>query len=264
MDDVKGFVKSYWPYILGGVAGIYLVMRYSGGSSQGNGTAQFLAAQAQAGAATQQAGAQSQAIQAQAESEKQQLNMQSKALQAQIDAQNRQGDQAYELSLMQMANEQSTLDKSIDAQMKANEMDFTLGLKQLDVTQNEIHLSSMNNFLMTQSAMAESTSQGAAALVGQLTAPSIHAMNAAATENAAAMQAAAYAAGSGYIAQSEMVKGTTSMIGDISKSLGATNNAIGALASRSDNKVTVGSLAQQAVGGYFGAMGSGMGAGGYY
>jgi len=81
MDDIKGFVKKYWPYLLGGVVGLYLILRYSAGSSGSSsgdaGYGAFL--QAQTAAASQNAAAQ---LQAQAQAN--QLALDSKALDAQI------------------------------------------------------------------------------------------------------------------------------------------------------------------------------------
>jgi len=69
MDDVKGFVKKYWPYIVGGLIGLYLLLRYSsGGSSSGDGGAGNYAAmlQAQSQAAQQAAALAAQTAAAQA------------------------------------------------------------------------------------------------------------------------------------------------------------------------------------------------------
>lgn len=81
MDDVKGFVKQYWPYIVGAVVGLYLILKFSGGgsaSSGDNGYGAFLQAQTAAGA--QNASLQ---VQAQAAADKNALD--NKALMAQID-----------------------------------------------------------------------------------------------------------------------------------------------------------------------------------
>lgn len=53
MDDVKGFLKKYWPYIVGAIVGLYILLRYSsgGGSSASGGStdyAAFMNAQTQA------------------------------------------------------------------------------------------------------------------------------------------------------------------------------------------------------------------------
>lgn len=69
MDDVKGFVKKYWPYIVGGLIGLYLILRYSAGSSSsGDGGAGNYAAmlQAQSQAAQQAAALAAQTAAAQA------------------------------------------------------------------------------------------------------------------------------------------------------------------------------------------------------
>lgn len=181
MDDIKGFVKQYWPYVLGGTVGLWLLLRSSGGQSDG-GYGQFIAANNQAALASQQMG------------------MQNAQLQAQIDAAERQSQREY---------------------------DF--GLKQLDMQQQALHASAITAFVDAQSEMAASVSQGAAGVISALTGPSIAAINGAAVENAAAMDAAAMTAASGYLAQSQMVQGTSQMIGNISQALRANNDAVASL-----------------------------------
>lgn len=81
MGDVKAIVKQYWPYILGGIVGIYLILRYAGGSSSSGsgdgGYAAFL--QAQTAAAQQNA-----QMQLQTNAQNAQLAMAQKQLDAQI------------------------------------------------------------------------------------------------------------------------------------------------------------------------------------
>ena len=186
MDDLKPMIKKYWPYVLGGVVGIYLIMKFSSPkavSQGGGGYSAFLNSQAQAGAMQSQNA------------------LQSQALQAQIDA---------------------------DERKSAREFEFTT--KRLELEQTAINAKAMNQFQLSQAAMAQSVSQGAAGVIGELSRPSIHAMNSAASENAAALQAAAMAAAGGYLAQSDMVSSMSGMVGDVSKSLGATNSALAAIA----------------------------------
>lgn len=84
MEDVKGFVKQYWPYILGAVVGLYLILRFSAGSSGGSssggdgGYSAYLQAQTAAGA-------QNAALQLQANMAADKNALDTKALQAQID-----------------------------------------------------------------------------------------------------------------------------------------------------------------------------------
>lgn len=83
MDDVKDFVKKYWPYIVGAVVGLYIILKYSGGGSSGaastgdNGYAAFLQAQTAAGA-------QNAALQLQAQTAADTNALNNKALDAQI------------------------------------------------------------------------------------------------------------------------------------------------------------------------------------
>ena len=61
MDGVKDFVKSYWPYIVGAVVGLFIILRYAGGSSASSGDAGYssiIAGQTAAGQANAQLQAQ--------------------------------------------------------------------------------------------------------------------------------------------------------------------------------------------------------------
>lgn len=76
MDDVKDFAKKYWPYLVGGAVGLFILMRMNRGSSGGGATydntyAALLAQQSAAGAQNAQ-------IQAQADIANRQLAQQEK------------------------------------------------------------------------------------------------------------------------------------------------------------------------------------------
>lgn len=81
MDDVKGFVKQYWPYIVGGIVGLYLILKFAGGGSSSasgdGGYGAFLQAQTAAGA-------QNAALQMQMQAAADKNALDSKALDAQI------------------------------------------------------------------------------------------------------------------------------------------------------------------------------------
>lgn len=98
MDEARDFLKKNWYYVLGGVIGLYLVMRFMGGGSSSNagtGYAAYAAQQSQLGLQYAQISAQTQAAQAQ--------------IAAQQDATNKQ----YELGKMQLqASAQSDFLKS--------------------------------------------------------------------------------------------------------------------------------------------------------
>lgn len=232
MDDIKGFAKKYWPYLLGGGVGIFLIMKMSGSKSQtvvmggGDGGA-FLAAQGQIaneGAA---------------------IAMQGQIAQMQIDAQARENQAA------------------LDFQASKNLMDFDLGLRKLDNEQNQINANAMVQFQVAQAAMADSVSTGAAGVIGQLSAPTIAAINSAGLENVAAMNSAAMVAAAGYLAQSDMTAASSNMVGSVAGSLGATNSVLEALASRPDKTVTAGQVAGNALNTYLmGGMGGGYAGGG--
>lgn len=81
MDDVKGFVKQYWPYILGAIVGLYLILRFSSGGSSGGGGSSDYGAYLQAQTA---AGQQNAAIQAQVQMAADKNALDNRALDAQI------------------------------------------------------------------------------------------------------------------------------------------------------------------------------------
>lgn len=84
MDDTKEFLKKYWPYIVGGIIGLWLILRYSGGGSSGGGGADgaysaYLQAQTAAAAQNAQLGMQQQAQQAQINLANKQLDVENNA-----------------------------------------------------------------------------------------------------------------------------------------------------------------------------------------
>lgn len=167
MDDVKDFVKQYWPYIVGGLVGIYLLLRFSGGSSSGGGSSDY--------AAFMQANAQAS-----------QQNAQLQAQQAALAAQAAQA--AGELQLNRDAlNAQISKDKA------------TLALQQ-----SAVYTEGFNAFQTSQAAMATAIGGSAAQVITALNQPAITAMQAAAVENAAALEAAGNVAVGSYSAQAAM------------------------------------------------------------
>lgn len=83
MEDVKAFVKQYWPYIVGAIVGLYLILKFSGGGSSGGssggdgGYSAYLQAQTAAGA-------QNAALQLQAQMAADKNALDNRALDAQI------------------------------------------------------------------------------------------------------------------------------------------------------------------------------------
>lgn len=85
MDDAKEIIKKYWPYIVGAVVGLYLLLRYSGGSqASSSGSSDYAALLA----AQSQAAAQNAAIGAQAAQAAGTLQLNRDALAAQINKDN--------------------------------------------------------------------------------------------------------------------------------------------------------------------------------
>lgn len=84
MNDLPEMLKKNWPYVVGGIIGLYLVWRFmSGGSASGGdgGLSAYYAAQAQQQAAAQSAAAQAAQIQAEKDIAQQQYDLGLKQLQ---------------------------------------------------------------------------------------------------------------------------------------------------------------------------------------
>lgn len=74
MDDIQGFIKKYWPYIVGGGVLLFILLRMNSGNSSGGGGGSYYAANAAASA--QYAG---QALQAQVQREAMEMQAKSDA-----------------------------------------------------------------------------------------------------------------------------------------------------------------------------------------
>lgn len=98
MDDAKNFISKYWPWLLGGLIALYLIMRSGSASSSSSGTdyATYLAAQSQAAGQAAQVGLAQQAQDQSNALANATLNaqVQSNAGQQQIDYLNAQGSVA--------------------------------------------------------------------------------------------------------------------------------------------------------------------------
>lgn len=201
MDDIKGFVKQYWPYILGAVVGLYLILRFAaggGGSSSGGdgGYAAYLQAQTAAGS-------QNAALQLQA-------NMQA----AQIAAER------------QTAADKNALDnKALDAQIAIN-------LQSLEVTKQKNYSDAFNTFQATQAAMAQAIGSSTAGVLDALNKPAITAMQAGALENMAALEAAGNVAAQSFLAQGGVVEASSAAAAEVTKGLGSILQGIAGLASQ--------------------------------
>lgn len=182
MDDIKAILKQYWPYIVGIVVGLYLILRYSaggssGGSSGSSGGSDYAAyMQAQTAAGQQNA-----------------------ALQIQS----------------QMASDKNALDsRALDAQIAIN-------LAGLEVQKAKNYSDAFNTFQGTQAAMAEAIGGSAAAVLDALNKPAITAMQAGAVENMAAMEAAGNVASQSLLAQGGVVSSSAQTAGQISQGIGS-------------------------------------------
>lgn len=233
MDNVKDILKKYWPYIVGGIVGLYLIMRYSGGSSSSGGSDYGAFLQAQTAAAAQNAN-----LQAQSNAQSAQLQAQSAAqnaaLKLQQDQQNNQMAMAQsQLSLQQQAltGEMALQTAALaDARAQAadkNKLD-TMALNNAVVRDNNslelqrmaTQANAFNQFTTAQAAMAQSVGSSTAAVIDALNKPALVAMQSNAAENAASLQASANVAAAGFLAQSGMVAGNSNIAGGLAQSIG--------------------------------------------
>lgn len=213
MDDVKGFVKKYWPYIVGAIVGLYLILRFSAGSS-GAGSS---------------------------------------------------GDGGYSAMLAAQA-QAAQQNAAIAAQQQAQKDQNAINNRALDVQNNKNYADAFNNFQTSQAAMAAALGDSVSKVIGSLNAPSITAMQAAATENAAALLAAGNVAANSFLSQGEMVKGNGTMISGIFQTV-PNPTGLGQLGDKSDkwaDRINAGANAYSAYasGGMSGMMQNGGGGGG--
>lgn len=218
MNNAKEILKKYWPYIVGGIVGLYLIMRFSGGSSSSGGSSDYGAfLQAQTAAAAQNANLQAQS------------NAQNAALQLQRDQQNAQlAVQQSQVSLQQQAltgelalQTASLADARANAASK-NALDVAALNASVTRDNNTLELNRMatqanafNQFTTAQAAMAQSVGSSTAAVIDALNKPAMVAMQSNAAENAASLQAAANVAAAGFLGQSNIVAANSSIAGGL-------------------------------------------------
>lgn len=158
--EVKEVAKKYWPYAVGGVAAIFIIMKMRGGGGGGGGVdmSALYAAQAQASGQAAQLGLQSRQLEIQAQA-------------AQLDG----------AAKMTAANAQA----------------------------------------------AAAAGASASALIRELNAPGVAAINAAAAENVATLQSAALLTGQSYQSRANMVLATAGTASAYADAIGKTQLATG-------------------------------------
>lgn len=82
LSDAKTAVKKYWPWLLGGAIGLFLIMRTRKSSGGTSDLQAFYASQAQAGAAASQTSLQTRQLELAAAAQQSELAMESKKLDA--------------------------------------------------------------------------------------------------------------------------------------------------------------------------------------
>lgn len=184
MADIKELAKKYWPFIVGGGVGLYLLTRGSSPSVP-TGTVSYTAPSSGSSGVSQ-----SELLQAQ-------LGMEREKLNAQTSLANR-GYDIQELAI------------NLEGTKAANE--YQLGR---DTAQGNAFL----NFQLTQAAMADSLGNLAGKTIDALNTPAVMAINSAAAENAAAYTAAGNTAAAAFNAQANIVSTSSASTGILGSSM---------------------------------------------
>lgn len=212
--EMQDAVKKYWPWLLGGAVGIYLLTR--GGSAQADPVGQVYAAQMQnasqnaaIGAAQRQAemqySLQSRALDSQEKQTAAALAAQMSGINAQLEVQTQANANALTLGMAELA-----------AQAEANKMAGAVALADVArQSQSEMAGISASQYLGTlnaQTAYAQASgvanlqaAQGASQIVAQLQQPLLVGLQAAAAENIAAIGAAGQIAAAGFGSQANQI-----------------------------------------------------------
>lgn len=223
MDNVKDILKKYWPYIVGGIVGLYLIMRYSGGGSASGGTSDYGAfLQAQTAAATQNANlqAQSNAQNAALKLQQDQQNAQLAVQQSQISLQQQALTGQLAFQTAQLADARAAAaDKSKLDNMALNAA-VVKDNNTLELNRMATQANAFNQFTTAQAAMAQSVGSSTAAVIDALNKPAMVAMQSNAIENAAALQASANVAAAGFLSQGNMVAANSGIAGGLAGAIG--------------------------------------------
>lgn len=199
-------VKKYWPYLLGGAVGLYLLMRSSSGSAAAPAStdyASLLAAQSAANASQGQLGLQAASLQAQ----------------TQVALANVQGQS-------DIANTQANASLTIAGYQRDSALAATAAAV------NDSNNAAQVGFVSAQAQLAASAGAATAGILTALQQPTIAAVNAGAATNIATIQAAAQAAEYSYGAVANIDQGASQMSALVGTALGAQGgvNSQGAIA----------------------------------
>lgn len=254
--ETKEAIKKYWPWVLGGVAGLFVLSRMGGGSSSGSDPlAGMYAAQMQASAQNAAIGAQqrqaqmgydlqSKAIDSQERQTTAALAAQVAGVNAQLQAQTQAQDNAFKLGMTELSAQSAIQLGGIEAQ-KAVALAGTAAQLQtnLSTVSAQRYIGTLN--AQTEYAAASGTAnlqaaQGAALIAAQMQQPAIVGMQTAAAENIAALNAASQIAAAGFASQAGQLASTADLAASYGNALAmqnfAVSNAVGSMA---------GSLGQQ-------------------
>lgn len=198
--EMPEVIKNYWPWLLGGVAGIFIITRFTGGGTSSN-TPVIL----QSGASDAQIAA----------------NAQLEALRSQTALQNRQMDLAAQKQSEELALQRQALETQAAANAEAA---------------RATNLTAAGAFLQAQGNAGASAAQSVSQVIGSLYSPAVAAIGAASAENQMALQAAALAASGSYSAQASALTGVTDVLSEMVKIPAAGMSAIGQIGSAQKGK----------------------------
>lgn len=243
MDDAKDFLSKYWPYIVGAVVGLYLILKFSGGNSASNSTdyASLLAAQAAASQQNAQIGMAQQAQQSQVDLANKQIDSQNAIANKSLDLQASAATQQFDLQSQAASVQAQLAAQQLQIQKDAQNAQVALTSKSLDIQSQVAQM-------QAQAQLAQAASVGTSQILASLYAPSITAINATTAENSATAQAAALTAAASYQAQQGIVTGTSNSLQAMAQAVNTWGTVAQGIASQPAPQSMGSQVAQAAMG----------------
>ena len=199
MTDVKAFIAKYWPWLLGGAAGLYFISR-SGGP--GTNSYDYLAASQQAQIASSQMAAQNADVQRQYDIQQRALDLQEAQVTGELEAAKLAAQLESETQIAVTGIAGQTERYIADAQLMATQ-------KSLETQQEIARVQSLAAIQNAQAAAGVEALHGYASIIDSMYQPGIAAINAATARDIATIEAAADIATANYYAQTALA--TTQM-----------------------------------------------------
>lgn len=208
-------VKKYWPYLLGGAVGLFLLLKSSSGNSSSGGSTDYASLLAAQSAASASQG---------------QLGLQASALQDQTQVQ-----------LAQVAGQSAIATTNANASLTIAGYQRDTALAATAAAVNDSNNAAQIGFISAQAQLAANAGQASAGIITALQAPDIVAINDATAYNIATVQSAAGASVAAYGSSAAIYQGTnqtTAIVGSTLAPAGGINSQ-GAIAAISGASGTI-------------------------